>query len=59
MTKRREAITKTIDRSSLGAPAVRKLRARTTVHQRSQILRKASARTARDSTGKVTKSRRK
>ena len=59
MTKRREPITTIIDRSSLGSPAARKLRARTTSKQRSQIVRKASARTARDSGRWVTKSRRK
>ncbi len=53
---RREAITKTIDRSSLGAPAVKKLRARTSVENRTRVLRKASARTPRDSAGGVTKS---
>ena len=58
MTKR-EPITKIIDRSSLGSPAARKLRARTTVHQRSQILRKASVRATRDSAVRVTKSKRK
>ena len=45
MTKRREAIANIIDRSSLGAPAVRKLRLRTSANQRRQILRKASTRT--------------
>ena len=59
MTKKRSSINKMIDRSSLGAPTVRKLRARTTVHQRSQILRKASVRSARESKGHVTKSNRK
>lgn len=52
---RREAITKTIDRSSLGAPAVKKLRSRTSIHERTRVLRKASARTPRDSKDSVTK----
>ena len=47
MTERRqEPITRLIDRSSLGAPAARKLRARTTSQQRNQIMSKASARSA-------------
>lgn len=52
---RREAIITTIDRSSLGAPAVKKLRARTSVQQRAQVLRKASVRSARDSASQATK----
>lgn len=59
MTTRREAIAKTIDRSSLGAPAVRKLRARTATHERARILRKASRRAPRDSARSVTRSKRK
>jgi hypothetical protein len=53
---RREAIAKTIDRSSLGAPAVKKLRARTSIDDRTRVLRKASARTPRDSEDGATKS---
>ena len=41
-----EPITRLIGRSSLGAPAARKLRARTTSQQRNQIIRKASANSA-------------
>ena len=59
MTKRQEPIARLIDRSSLGSPPVRKLRARTTTQQRNHIVRKASARTARESEGRATKSKRK
>ena len=55
---RREAITKTIDRSSLGSPVVRKLRARTSIDERTRVLRKASARTTRDSGDGATRSER-
>jgi hypothetical protein len=48
MTKRQPSATKLIARSSLGSPAVKKLRARTSASQRSQILRKAVTRQARD-----------
>lgn len=41
---RQEPITTVIARSSLGAPAVRKLRARTTSEQRSVIVHKVSSR---------------
>ena len=57
MTNHRESIDATIDRSSLGEPTVRRLRARTTVKQRSTILRKASARSARESGAARTKRR--
>ena len=47
MTKHhQEPITRLIDRSSLGAPTARKLRARTTSRQRDQIVRRASTRSA-------------
>lgn len=55
---RREGIKRVIERSSLGSSAARKLRARTTTAERSQILRKA-ARGARDSGVDATKSDRK
>ena len=48
MTKRNEAVGRLIARSSLGSPAARKLRARTSTAQRGQILRKAASRQARD-----------
>ena len=48
-TKRSETVAKLIERSSLGSPPVQKLRARTSAAERSQILRKAAARSARDS----------
>lgn len=55
MTKKYEAVGKLIARSSLGSPAARKLRARTTTSQRSQILRKAASRQARDPLPRMTK----
>jgi len=55
MTKRNETVGKLIARSSLGSPVARKLRARTTTSQRSQILRKAASRQARDPLPGVTK----
>lgn len=55
MTKRNEAVGRMIARSSLGSPAVRKLRARTSTAQRSQILRKAATRQARDPQPRATK----
>lgn len=55
MTKRNEAVCRMIARSSLGSPAARKLRARTSTTQRSQILRKAATRQARDSQSRVTR----
>lgn len=48
MTKKQESVAKLIGRSSLGSPAVRKLRSRTSTSQRSQILHKAATRQARD-----------
>jgi hypothetical protein len=48
-------ITAAINRSSLGSPAARKLRARTSVTQRVQIKQRAAA---RESTRPVTKSKR-
>lgn len=56
MTKRQEATAKVIARSSLGAPAVVRLRSRTSVQQRSRILRKASARSTRDLSRGATRS---
>lgn len=53
---KREAVTKLIDRSTLGSPAVRKLRARTSIRRRNQILHKAASRSARVSDGRVTMS---
>lgn len=55
MTKRQEPVGRLIARSSLGSPAARKLRARTSMSQRSQILFKAAARQARDLQPRVTK----
>ncbi len=55
MTKRHEAVGRLIARSSLGSPAARKLRARTSAAQRSQILRKAASRQARDPQPGMTK----
>jgi hypothetical protein len=55
MTKKNEAVGKLIARSSLGSPAARKLRARTSTSQRSQILRKAASRQTRDPLPRVTK----
>lgn len=46
MTERNETIVELIERSSLGAPAARKLRARTTADQRVLIIYKAEARSA-------------
>ena len=46
MTKRNEPIAELIERSSLGAPAARKLRARTTSDQRVLIIHKAEVRSA-------------
>lgn len=56
MTKRHEPVGRLIARSSLGSPAARKLRARTSAPQRSQILGKAAARQTRDLHTRVTKS---
>ncbi len=53
MSQKRESISRTIGRSSLGAPAVRKLRARTSVQQRSQILRKAASKARVSSVGRT------
>lgn len=58
MNNSQEPIRTIIDRSSLGSPAARKLRARTTATDRSRIIRKAIARTARDSGSSTTKSKR-
>jgi hypothetical protein len=55
MTQRNETVGRLISRSSLGSPAARKLRARTSTAQRSQILRKAASRQARDPQPRVTK----
>ena len=45
MTKQRQdEISALIERSSLGAPGARKLRARTTLQRRSQIIEKAATR---------------
>jgi hypothetical protein len=55
MNKRQEAVGRLIARSSLGSPAARKLRAKTSTSQRSQILSKAAARQARDPHPRVTK----
>ncbi len=55
MTKRNEAVGRLIARLSLGSPAARKLRARTSTARRSQILRKAASRQARDPQSRVTK----
>lgn len=46
MTERKESIVELIERSSLGAPAARKLRARTTSDQRVLIFYKAELRSA-------------
>lgn len=45
-TQRQNEITALIERSSLGAPGARKLRARTTPQRRSQIIEKAATRSA-------------
>ena len=43
-----DEISTLIERSSLGAPGARKLRARTTSQQRSQIIRRAAGRASAD-----------
>jgi len=56
MTQRHMSIAQLIDRSSLGAASVRRLRSHTPVAVRARILRQASIAGARESARAVTRS---